>query len=186
MHVRRPLFPVLVAALAAVALLAAGCGSSSTDSSSSSAHVTQAEMIQDAVRFSDCMRAHGVLDFPDPTNSPREFKQSLDPSVPHSPVFRSGARSCAHLLPGGGPQSQSDTRSQSEIAAALAFARCIRGHGFPSMPDPSRTGDLSHEMLARAGIDVHQPAVVQAADACVGVTHGYITRADVARFVAGQ
>ncbi len=41
-------------------------------------------------------------------------------------------------------------------------------------------------MLANAGIDIHQPAVVQAADGCVGVTHGFVTRADIARFVAGR
>jgi hypothetical protein len=41
-------------------------------------------------------------------------------------------------------------------------------------------------MLANAGINLHQPAIVQAADACVSVTHGFLTKADVARFVAGQ
>jgi hypothetical protein len=41
-------------------------------------------------------------------------------------------------------------------------------------------------MLASAGINIHQPAVVQAADACVGVTHGFINRANIARFVAGH
>jgi hypothetical protein len=41
-------------------------------------------------------------------------------------------------------------------------------------------------MLASAGINVHQPAVVQAADACVGVTHGVVTRATIASFVAGH
>jgi len=41
-------------------------------------------------------------------------------------------------------------------------------------------------MLTNAGINLHQPAVVQAADACVGVTHGFITKAAIARFVAGQ
>ena len=59
----------------------------------------------------------------------------------------------------------------------LAFARCMRSHGFPSFPDPTSTGELTHEMLANAGINLHQPAVVQAADACVGVTHGVITKA---------
>jgi hypothetical protein len=39
-------------------------------------------------------------------------------------------------------------------------------------------------MLANAGINLHLPAVVQAADACVSVTHGLITRASVASFVA--
>lgn len=71
------------------------------------------------------------------------------------------------------------------MAAELAFARCIRGHGFPRFPDPTSAG-ITHELLASAGIDLHQPAVVRAADACVGVTHGLITRAGVARFIAGR
>jgi hypothetical protein len=41
-------------------------------------------------------------------------------------------------------------------------------------------------MLARAGIELHLPAVVQAADACTSVTHAVITKAVAARFVAGQ
>jgi hypothetical protein len=41
-------------------------------------------------------------------------------------------------------------------------------------------------MVAAAGIDVHQPALRQAGDACVSVTHGVITKAMVARFIAGH
>jgi hypothetical protein len=41
-------------------------------------------------------------------------------------------------------------------------------------------------MLDSAGIDVRRPAVLQAADACVGVTHGALTKAAVARFAAGH
>ncbi len=65
------------------------------------------------------------------------------------------------------------------------MSRCIRAHGFPSFPDPTTSGQLTREMLAQAGIDLHEPALAQAADACVGVTHGVITKAVVARFVAG-
>lgn len=165
----------------AVALLAAGCGSTSSTSSTAS---NSTHSLQPAVHFSNCMRSHGVP-FPDPTSAPREFKQALNPSLPHSPAFVSAVAACQHLLPGASSQP-SPAHSQTQIAAALAFARCIRSHGFPSFPDPSSTGDLSHEMLAHAGIDLHQPAVVRAADACVGVTHGYITKTDVARFIAGQ
>jgi hypothetical protein len=41
-------------------------------------------------------------------------------------------------------------------------------------------------MIDAAGINLHQPAVLQAGDACVGVTHGLLTKAAVARFVAGH
>ena len=93
--------------------------------------------------------------------------------------------SCRYLLPRLG-QNQSPAPSQARISAALAFARCIRSHGFPSLPDPDSSGDITHEMLAKAGINLHQPAVIRVGDACVSVTHGFITRSDVARFVAGQ
>lgn len=185
---RRARIPAAVIAVA-VSLLAAGCGSSSPGTTSASASANQspqAHSIQPAINFSDCMRSHGVPSFPDPTSDPHGFKESLDPSVPHSPAFLSGFRACHHLLPNPGGQSQSDARSRAEVAAALAFARCLRRHGFPNFPDPTPNGDLSHQMLAAAGIDIHQPAAKQAADACVTVTHGYITKAAVARFIAGQ
>jgi hypothetical protein len=41
-------------------------------------------------------------------------------------------------------------------------------------------------MLANAGIDPRQPAVLHAADACVSVTHGLLTNAAVAHFAAEQ
>jgi hypothetical protein len=41
-------------------------------------------------------------------------------------------------------------------------------------------------MVTQAGIDIHQPAAIRAADACVGVTHGFLTKADIARAVNGS
>ncbi|HET7049740.1 MAG TPA: hypothetical protein VFI54_15870, partial [Solirubrobacteraceae bacterium] len=140
---------------------------------------------QDAINFAGCIRSHGVPSFPDPS-SPRNFKESISSTAAKSPAFQSARTACRHLLPGGGQPTQTPARSQAQISAELAFARCLRRHGFPSFPDPTSSGELTHEMLASAGINLHQPAVLQAADACVGVTHGVITKAIVARFVAGQ
>jgi hypothetical protein len=180
---------ISLVAITAALLLAAGCGSSSSSSSttsSSGGQPTQAQSLQDAISFTTCVRSHGVSDFPDPTTSPREWKQALNPSTPQSPAFVSAVARCQHLLPDGGPSNQIKPRSPAQIAAFLAFARCIRSHGFPAFPDPTSAGELTHQMLASAGINLHQPAVVQVADACVSVTHGNVTKADVARFVAGQ
>ena len=103
-----------------------------------------------------------------------------------SPAFASAETACQHLLPSGGAPSQTATQRRAQLVAGLAFARCMRSHGIPSFPDPTSGGQLTHEMLAAARINIHQPAVVQAADACVSVTHGVITKAAVARFVAEQ
>lgn len=165
-----------------MAALIAGCGSSSQSSSSLTGHPSPAQIHQaqqDAVRFADCMRSHGVSNFPDPTTSPREFKDALETQ---SPAFHLAETACKHLLPGGGP-GQSTAQSAVHTAALVAFARCLRSHGFPNFPDPTSSGELTPEMLAKAGINLHQPAVEPAADACVAVTHGVITRADVARAV---
>jgi hypothetical protein len=128
------------------------------------------------------MRSHGLPNFPDPT-SPQQFKLYIASSE-GSPAFQSAQTACQHVLPGGGPPSQSAAQRQAQTVAASAFARCLRGHGFANFPDPTSSGEITHEMLANAGIDPRQPAVLQAADACVSVTHGLLTKADVARFAA--
>lgn len=187
------LLPTAAVAITAAVTIAA-CGSTSptasTSSTSSSAtasggHLSYAQAQQDAVAFAGCMRSHGVPSFPDPS-SPANLKQSINSSTAHSPAFQPAAAACRHLLPGGGSRNQTEVRTPAQRAALLAFARCLRGHGLPGFPDPTSTGDLTHEMLAQAGIDVHDPAVVQDADACVSVTHGMLTKASVARFAAGQ
>jgi hypothetical protein len=193
--------PLILSTLAttALALLAAGCGggsspgvanlnssTTSTSTSTSDGPPTEAQLQQeqrDAVRFVHCMRSHGVANIPDPTVSPRGFKNAF--SNPTS-AFQSAYTTCGHLLPAGHARNQSTPNTQAQTVALLAFARCLRSHGFPSFPDPTAHGELSREMLARAGIDLHETAVVRAADTCTSVTHGVITRAVVARFVAGH
>jgi hypothetical protein len=176
----------LLAAATATAALLAGCGDGSR-SRSSAGNPGPAQRLQAAVTFVDCMHSRRVP-FPDPTTSPHGLKSALDPSsmLAQSPAFQSAYKTCRHLLPNDGTPTQSAAHRPAQITAMLAFARCIRTHGFPSFPDPNRTGELTHEMIATAGIDLHQPAIQQAGDECAGVTHGVITKAIVARFVAGQ
>jgi hypothetical protein len=134
------------------------------------------------LRFAACMHSHGVSGLPNPVSSPAAFKHSLSATTPG---FTQAMGTCQRLLPG--QQNNNDdggSHSRNQIAGMLAFARCIRAHGFARFPDPTSTGDLNHQMLAQAGIDLHQPAVVRAADACTSVSHGQITRAIVARFIA--
>ncbi|HSZ14341.1 MAG TPA: hypothetical protein VK790_09935 [Solirubrobacteraceae bacterium] len=186
---RTPILTTAVA-VALLSLLAAGCGgggSPGVASITSSKTATTATTAQGgALAYSGCMRSHGVPNFPDPASGGaitkeaaiRAFKQ-----VANSQVV-AAQRACQRLQPNGGQLSQAQ-RAQ-RLSDLLAFARCIRMHGVQNFPDPSGSGELTHEMLASAGVDVHQPAVLQAADACVGVTHGALTKAAVARFAAGH
>ncbi len=67
----------------------------------------------------------------------------------------------------------------------LAFARCLRAHGLTNFPDPTSQGQLNPAMIQSAGVDLHAANVLPAARACVGVTNGTITMADVYRAING-
>lgn len=191
------MFKPLIAAAASIATATAiaACGSSSPTTTSTSgpaeappSHAQIVQDQQDMVRFTSCMRSHGIDGLPDPTNNGRAFKVAMAPNSPvaQSPAFRPAVSACQHLLPGGGQPTQGAGHTQAQVTELLAFVRCLRTHGFPNFPDPTSSGNVTQQMVAAAGVNLHQPAALQDADACTGVTHGVITRAMVARFIAGQ
>jgi hypothetical protein len=174
----RTLIAISLVAAAAVSLLTAGCGGSSM--------TTAATTENGPLAYAHCMRTHRVPNFPDPTGeSGKQAVVSALREVSNSQA-QAAQTACAHVNGGSPGTSQSATSSQAQTAGAVAFSRCLRSHGFPNFPDPTSSGQLTHQMVANAGINVHQPAVLRAADACVSVTHGVITKATVASFVAGQ
>jgi len=182
----RRIHPALIAAAACSVLLAAcGSGSSTTAGASSqtSGSPNSAQAQREILAFTSCMHAHGVAGLANP--APSNLKAELAPTTQHTPAFQAALPACAHLLPVGA-SDRTPRETLAHKAAFMAFARCIRTHGFPSFPDPSTSGQITHEMVAGAGINLHQPAVLRAGDACVGVTSGFITKAIVARFVAGH
>jgi len=65
----------------------------------------QRQQLTEDVAFAQCMRSHGVPNFPDPTNSSGqvEFVISIsrDGFNPDSPQILAKARECQHVLPAG-------------------------------------------------------------------------------------
>ncbi len=173
------------AAITAAAVIAA-CGSNSPNRPSSTGAATTTATPNGALAYARCMRAHGVPNFPDPTGG--NNKRALVSALEHVSNSRAQAAATACIsVNGGSPGTgQGATRARANTTAMLAFARCMRRHRFASFPDPTANGQLTHQMLANAGINLHQPALAQAADSCVRVTHGAITKTTVARFIAAQ
>jgi hypothetical protein len=54
------------------------------------------------LKFSQCMRGHGVPDYPDPTVSGQSISGNLKGAAinPNSPQFQAALKSCQHLAPG--------------------------------------------------------------------------------------
>jgi hypothetical protein len=171
----------------AVAAIAAGCGGSGPSSSSAAGRAT-AGPGQTAYRFSACMRSHGVANFPDPKVTSSAGSTSvaiaINPSISGQPAFNTAQKACQHIIgsPGKGPDGN-PAQQRARTEALLAFARCLRAHGFPNFPDPDATGQLSQQTIRNAGINFQTPALLTAGRSCASVTHGQITPAQVAQAI---
>jgi hypothetical protein len=127
-----------------VAAAGAGCGGtqSSSDASASAAAAdngttttttTAARTLtprQKAVKFTECMRANGVGDFPDPDASGQfpSYGVSVTPTV-----WTKAVAACKSLQP---PGTLSAKLTPAQESAALKFAQCVRANGVPDFPDP--------------------------------------------------
>jgi hypothetical protein len=112
------------------AAAAAGASSSIAGHTSTAGHRSAVTPREKAVKFSECMRANGVSDFPDP-NASGEFPSygvSVSPAV-----WKKAVAACKALQP---PGTLSAKLTPAEESAALEFARCIRENGVPDFPDP--------------------------------------------------
>jgi hypothetical protein len=132
-----------------VAVVAAGCGGTPSSSGTSAAttadtgsnttttaHTSTTKDTssltarEKAVKFSECLRANGVGDFPDP-NASGEFP-SYGVSVTAA-VWTKAVAACKSLQP---PGSLNAHLTPTQFSAALKFAQCVREHGVPDFPDP--------------------------------------------------
>jgi hypothetical protein len=143
-----------------------------------------------AFRYSSCMRAHGLGNFPDPQVSSSPGQQSIKQMVPsslvNSPQFRVAQQACRSIMPGPGDTSPAQLAQQQQTRERdlLAFAKCLRSRGLRRFPDPTSEGRLTLAMIHAAGVDLQAPDVLPAAKACIGVTHGLVTGADVERAIS--
>jgi hypothetical protein len=163
---RRSLFLVAIFAVAAFSLLAAGCGGKSSPrvaSVDSSTTVTATTPQSGAVAFARCMRAHGIPNWPDPTQGGAFDKtklQRLGVSVSRVRALEEGA--CNHLLP--------DTGASKNITAGdrvdyLKAAACMRRHGITGFPDPTFANG-SVKFNIPSSINPNSPQVVSALPIC--------------------
>jgi len=120
---------LIMLAFVTCAAMISGCGFSSPIAESSAS-----TGVSEAVKYADCMRVHGVPNFPDP-GSGGGVQWSGSGIDTQSPAFRSAQNACQKQTPGGigGPAGVSAT----SIGRGVKIAACIRAHGLRSFPDPT-------------------------------------------------
>jgi hypothetical protein len=169
---------------AAVGLLLAGCGGSSTpgvahlsagrDPSAASgggggsAPESEASAQQHLVAYAKCMRSNGVPNFPEPDEGRLLVRggpgTGLDPG---SAQFQAAERACHKLQPQGGKPSPEMMKQAQE--RALKFSACMRSHGEPNFPEPAFTGGgikMTLKAGGAGGIDPSSPQFKAAQKAC--------------------
>jgi len=164
-----------LAVVAAVAVLATACGGSATSSATSSASANSQKLA-----LAQCMRSHGVPDFPDPaasggytltSNGSIEGAGGSSIDIGSSQV-QAAYGDCRHLLPDspsisqlGQLVQQERQRQQQALPVLLKYSQCMRSHGVPGFPVPGGSGQ-SPAPGKSAAIDPNSPQFKAASAAC--------------------
>jgi hypothetical protein len=114
-----------------------GVASLPSHSARSMATLTQARQFQQLVKFTECMRGHGI-DVPDPKPGSFQIPAGTDPSA------TAAMHACQHWLPSldTGTAGSPSGNLAAEMPRLIAYARCMRGHDI-AMLDPNSFGALN-------------------------------------------
>jgi hypothetical protein len=171
------------AALLVVAVVVAGCGGGSPRSSGVAglAHTTTTASASGSsgsaggsgrslgLEYSQCMRAHGVTNFPDPpqgSNGPPKLQPNSGIDT-NSSSYQAAEVACLQY---NQPYIQGASLTPAQRAAAqarlLRYAQCMRSHGDSSFPDPTLDPATGVARLSLSGHDRDTPAYQAANQAC--------------------
>ena len=170
----------LLAVLAVLCALAAGCGGSkpppvaslTTTPGAPTGSGARASAKPSREAFATCLTEHGfaaaVGSGPAPGRTVSVFGVTVTGNVdPASPQFQAAMAACRKYLPGGGPPALTPAEQAEWTKAMSRFAACVRANGLPSFPDPTGAGRFPPG--AMAAIDVGSPLVQKAFKACVSL-----------------
>lgn len=176
--------PTVTAAAFAAAVAVAACGGSSSpnnsNNSGNSASIRPGgAAFRAELRVSQCIRAHGVPNYPDPPSSGGMHSVGNGNTVIVNGVkldaspqtLQNAQQACAKYAPVGPVVSSSQLASISQ--ASVRAAVCMRANGVPDFPDPSvTTGPGGHGLRisigsgAGANLNPYSPAFKAAQAKC--------------------
>jgi hypothetical protein len=165
------------ALLAAAALTLTGCGVSGGSGGGDGGTATTGGASK-LIAMSRYMRAHGVSNFPDPTNSsgggvgmsvtmtPGSSAVTVGGTTFSGPAFTAAEKACHFGAYGSKPKL-----TEAQQQGMLKSAECMRRHGVPGFPDPI-FGPHGGVKTPSSKINHDSPAFEAAAKACVRVGMG--------------
>jgi hypothetical protein len=167
-HSRAAWLLALGAILASLGL--AACGGSGGSASASKG--SSASPADNALKFSKCMREHGIPNFPDPQISGGSVRlQFKATSGQVSPQTMEAAQRACQRYQAAEQQNLTPQQKVEREEAVLKFAKCMREHGI-NLPNPSTSGGgikIQRDPGPGAGVNPASPAFEAAQKACQGL-----------------
>ncbi|HEY3775709.1 MAG TPA: hypothetical protein VGL69_22085 [Solirubrobacteraceae bacterium] len=169
--------PRRAAVIVTAALSLAGCGVSGGGTGAAGGTTTTGGDNK-LIAMSRCMRAHGMSNFPDPTNSsgggvglsvtmtPGSSAVTVGGVTFSGPAFTAAEKACHFGAYGSKPKL-----TEAQQQGMLKSAECMRRHGVPGFPDPI-FGPHGGVKTPSSKINHDSPAFEAAAKACVRVGMG--------------
>lgn len=167
-------YAILLCLVGAGLSLSSCGGTSSPGAGGSTSPQDTAANNSKALQFAQCMRAHGVPNFPDPTGGKIDLRVQQTPNSMsvngvqvNGPAFQTAMKRCRSFLPNGGHLTAAQTAEAK--SQALAMSKCMRTHGVPNFPDPQFQSGPNGGIGVRisgAGINPNSPAFQAAAKDC--------------------
>jgi hypothetical protein len=136
-------------AIGVLALLAACSGSPSSAGSGGSPTGGGSANAPSGVSYSQCMRSHGVPNFPDPPSGGGIPKGSAQEFGISNTQYEAAQTACQHLIPATGGSAQQQEQqcfAASDCPPAVVqrllnvmreFSQCMRSRGVPNFPGPA-------------------------------------------------
>jgi hypothetical protein len=163
--------PVALAALLLTTL--AGCsGHPSGAARPSPTSTGNAQILAIGREAAQCMREHGIADFPDPIVDqdghlglpPGPTGERAKQELNSNPAAQQACEPILDRLPPAARVDNGGAPSQQDMANLLKFAKCMRENGIPEWPDPRPDGTfpLSGTPLQTEGKSARLRAGMQA------------------------
>jgi hypothetical protein len=167
----------------AAGILAAACAGCSASPRSPAKPSATALLI----KFSACIRAHGLPNFPDPQSeaagggypsgslnpyidmSSTGVQIGAGPTSDYTPQFQAAEKHCTSIALASG-FIETQAQNQQIIKQEIAAVDCMRKHGVPNMPDPTAQGAMN--LPPGFNIDIGSPQYKTAAKLCHGPQPG--------------
>jgi hypothetical protein len=174
----------MVGAALVVSIIAAACGGGSSPGVASVGSATSSTAVAGSpagasgpppspalqkaqLAYTNCMRAHGVLSFPDPNvggGYPDGYMKKIDPN---SPQYLAGTKDCRPLARAAGMAPWTQAQWAAYDVMMLKISQCMQAHGITNFPDP-RGGEKGGFATPAGPIDMSSPRYAAAAKTCHG------------------